>query len=207
MRVDPETETTLLLLNEIEQNEFHSQRSLSSQLGIALGLTIAYIRRCLRKGWIKMSRTPARRYAYYLTPSGFAEKSRLTAEYLARSFHFFRDARAQCLEGLRACECEGRRRVILVGYSELAEIAVFATRECSVTLAGLVAPGYDRQKFHGIRVIEDLEEAPVFDAVLITDISNPQRVFENMKERFDPEIIFTPTLLHISRTATSQPVE
>ena len=45
------------------------------------------------KGLVKMSQVPLNRYAYYLTPQGFAEKSRLTAEYLSVSFNFFRRAR------------------------------------------------------------------------------------------------------------------
>ncbi len=67
MAEDRYTDTTLRLLSEIEQNELGSQRSFSSRLGIAVGLTNAYIKRCLTKGWIKMSRAPAKRYAYYLT--------------------------------------------------------------------------------------------------------------------------------------------
>ena len=43
-----------------------------------------------------MRQVPLNRYAYYLTPQGFAEKSRLTAEYLAASFDFFRRARGDC---------------------------------------------------------------------------------------------------------------
>ena len=45
-----------------------------------------------------MSDAPARRYAYYLTPQGFAEKSRLTVQYLSSPFSFFRLAKS----GLRA---------------------------------------------------------------------------------------------------------
>ena len=63
----------------VEENSQITQRSLASELGIALGLTNAYLKRCVRKGWVKINQAPANRYAYYLTPRGFAEKSRLTA--------------------------------------------------------------------------------------------------------------------------------
>ena len=56
----------------------------------------AYLKRCVKKGLVKVSGAPARRYAYYLTPQGFAEKSRLTVEYLSSSFSFFRQAREDC---------------------------------------------------------------------------------------------------------------
>ena len=99
--VDPESraeaEITLGMLNAVEENSVLTQRSLARELGIALGLANAYLKRCVTKGYIKVTHAPAKRYAYYLTPQGFAEKSRLTAQYLAISFDFFRLARSQCL--------------------------------------------------------------------------------------------------------------
>ena len=44
---------TLGLLDAVHANASISQRSLASELGIALGLTNAYIRRCVRLGLLK----------------------------------------------------------------------------------------------------------------------------------------------------------
>src|SRR6202046_5507378 len=93
-----EARIRLDLLNSVERDGGQSQRRLASELGIALGLVNAYLRRCVKKGLVKVTEAPARRYAYYLTPHGFAEKSRLTVEYLGISFSFFRQARADCAE-------------------------------------------------------------------------------------------------------------
>src|SRR5215467_15671340 len=92
------SEDAILLgvLDAVERDPALTQRSVARELCIALGLANAYLRRCVRKGLIKVSQVPRRRYAYYLTPQGFAEKSRLTASYLAHSFSFFRQARTQC---------------------------------------------------------------------------------------------------------------
>src|SRR5215467_8252347 len=84
------------LLQSVERDGGQSQRRLASELGIALGLVNAYVRRCVKKGLVKVRAAPTRRYAYYLTPQGFAEKSRLTVEYLSHSFSFFRQARVEC---------------------------------------------------------------------------------------------------------------
>ena len=73
----------------IERDNAITQRALAGELGIALGLANAYLRRCVRKGLVKMHQVPINRYAYYLTPQGLSEKSRLTAEYLAVSLDFF----------------------------------------------------------------------------------------------------------------------
>ncbi len=91
-RLDAETEITLGLLNAVHENNSLTQRSIAQELGIALGLTNAYVKRCVKKGFIKVRQIPRNRYAYYLTPQGFAEKSRLSAEYLSQSVRFFRIA-------------------------------------------------------------------------------------------------------------------
>ena len=80
-----EREITLGVLNAIHENAKVTQRSVANDLGIALGLANAYLKRCAKKGLIKIQQIPANRYAYYLTPKGFAEKTRLTTEYLSRS--------------------------------------------------------------------------------------------------------------------------
>ena len=98
------------LLNSIERDSTITQRRLAGDLGIALGLANSYLRRCVRKGLIKMSQVPLNRYSYYLTPQGFAEKSRLTAEYLAVSFNFFRRARNDCAELFEQCAARATAR-------------------------------------------------------------------------------------------------
>src|SRR4051794_31761602 len=76
-----ENDIVLGVLDAIERDPTVTQRSVALELGIALGLANGYLKRCVRKGLIKVRQAPARRYAYYLTPKGFAEKSRLTASY------------------------------------------------------------------------------------------------------------------------------
>jgi DNA-binding MarR family transcriptional regulator len=103
---------TLELLNRIEENSSVTQRSLARELGIALGLANTYLKRCAKKGLIKIQHIPANRYAYYLTPKGFAEKSRLTSEYLRQSFQFFRFARDDIGAIFKRCEANGDRAAV-----------------------------------------------------------------------------------------------
>src|ERR1700727_1195132 len=84
------------LLKSLYSNGARSQRHIAADSDIALGLVNAYLKRSIKKGLVKVSQAPARRYAYYLTPQGFSEKSRLTIEYLSSSFSFFRQAKADC---------------------------------------------------------------------------------------------------------------
>ncbi len=71
-----QTRIVLGLLEYVGRGGEQSQRRLASELGVALGLANAYLKRCVKKGLVKVRQAPARRYAYYLTPRGFAEKSR-----------------------------------------------------------------------------------------------------------------------------------
>ena len=49
------------ILESVERNGGQSQRHLAAELGIALGLVNAYLKRCVRKGLVKVSEAPARR--------------------------------------------------------------------------------------------------------------------------------------------------
>src|SRR6266446_7963781 len=52
----------LSVLTSIERDSAITQRKLAHDLGIALGLANAYLRRCVRKGLVKMRQVPINRY-------------------------------------------------------------------------------------------------------------------------------------------------
>lgn len=194
-----EAELTLRVLDDVEGDRVGSQRSLALRLGIAVGLANAYLRRCVRKGWVKVRQVPARRYAYYLTPQGFAEKSRLTAEYLGYSFSFFRDARAQCVGLLEAARRRGATRILLAGDGDLAEIATLAAREVGVELVGAWAPGCNQASIAGVPVLAELPGETAFDLVLLTDIKAPQESYDLLRRQVGDDRLLVPGLLRVSR--------
>ncbi len=53
------------LLDPVEQDRAHSQRHLASELGIALTLVNASLKRRMKKARVKVQEAPARRYAPY----------------------------------------------------------------------------------------------------------------------------------------------
>lgn len=59
-----DVEIALGVLDAVDRNPSVTQRSVALELGIALGLANAYLKRCVRKGLIKVSEVPARRYVY-----------------------------------------------------------------------------------------------------------------------------------------------
>src|SRR3954447_1226485 len=107
------------LLTSLEADGAQSQRRIAADLGVALGLVNAYLKRAVKKGFVKIGQAPARRYAYYLTPQGFSEKSRLTVQFLSDSFSLFRTARDEYAKILDRAQTLGFKRIVLAGYSDL----------------------------------------------------------------------------------------
>ncbi len=198
--VPSEGEITLGMLDAVHENGDVTQRTLSRELGIALGLTNAYLKRCMRKGLIKVRTVPANRYFYYLTPKGFAEKSRLTAEYLSHSFHFYGRARDQMDGCFADCAERGWSSIVLYGAGELAEIALLCAMRHSIRLVAVIDPAVTEDDFLGLRVHRSLDDADFHDAVLITDLKQPQQSFDAVSRIVTPARTLTLELSRISRT-------
>jgi DNA-binding MarR family transcriptional regulator len=186
------------LLQSVERDGAQSQRKLASDLGIALGLVNAYLKRCVKKGLLKIGQAPARRYAYYLTPHGFAEKSRLTVEYLSDSFSFFRHAREDCAAVLRAAHARGFNRVALAGVSDLAEIATLCALEQGIAIVAVIDAKSVNDKFVGAPVVASLAEiVGGCDAVLVTDLQATREFVAALAEKIGAERVLVPALLGI----------
>ncbi len=198
-----DAEITLGILNAVHANERITQRSVAQDLGIALGLANAYLKRCARKGLIKVSQAPANRYAYYLTPQGFAEKSRLTAEYLSDSFRFFRSARSQCTDALHEAAARRWYRVALYGASELAEVASLCEAP-GVSVVSVIDPGHGQNSFAHLPVVATLDSAGEVDALLLTTLRNPQQAYEELIAKFPAECVLVPSLLRVSTLAETE---
>jgi DNA-binding MarR family transcriptional regulator len=186
------------LLQSVERDGAQSQRKLASDLGIALGLVNAYLKRCVKKGLLKIGQAPARRYAYYLTPHGFAEKSRLTVEYLSDSFSFFRHAREDCAAVLRAAHGRGFNRVALAGVSDLAEIATLCALEQGIAIVAVIDAKSANDKFVGAPVVKSFAAmAGGCDAVLVTDLQATREFVAALAEEIGAERVLVPALLGI----------
>ncbi len=187
------------ILGATEGKDTPSQRSIAIRLGIALGLTNALLKRCVRKGWLKVSQAPARRYAYYLTPKGLREKTRLTAEYLTSSLGFYRRARREYAEALETCQKRGWNKIVLVGATELAEIASIAAREAGMEFVAIIDSGRNTDYFFDIPVAQSLDQVEGPDVVIIADTRDPQARFESYAQILGNERVLTPDMLHVLR--------
>lgn len=193
-----ESGITLGVLNAIHDDANLTQRKVAKDLGIALGLANSYLKRCLKKGLIKVQQAPANRYAYYLTAQGFSEKSRLTAEYLSQGFKFFRQTRNQCNDLFKICEDNGWNRVALHGLTDIAEIAVLCSADFDVEVVAIIDASLVRESYAGRPLIADFVELDGIDAVLITDLDDPKAGYEKMIATLPPDRVLAPTILGVA---------
>lgn len=192
------THAELDFLAAIERGEVVTQMTLRQRIGVSAGMVNALVKRAIGKGHAKVHQAPYKRYAYYLTPRGFAEKSRLVADYLETSLDFFRTARSEYAEILLRVQHIGLKRIALAGRGELTEIAVLAALGECISVDAILDPEANEAERHGIRVIRDLSEASATDAVIITETRSPQATYEQMCAAFDASRVFAPALLRIT---------
>lgn len=191
---------TLEILEAIAQEKDVTQRRLAQRLGVALGLTNSYLTRCTGKGLIKVKQAPANRYLYYLTPKGFAEKSRLTARYLSYSFTFYRRASESCAQAFSECKSRGWRTLVLCGASDLAEIACVRAMEQDLQIAGVVDASGERQRFLGHRVFAEVAACPEADAWVVTDLRDPQATYQALITKLPDQRVVVPLILSVKRS-------
>jgi DNA-binding MarR family transcriptional regulator len=189
---------TVELLDTVAGDQSANQRALARKIGISVGLVNALVHRAVRKGLIKIKGVPAHRYAYYLTPKGLSEKSRLVAEYLDYSLAFFRVARKEYTDIFARCEAAGNKRIVLCGASELTEIATLAFIGLDITAIAVLDFETNQSHVAGLPVIRTVADAGPNDVFVITDGRAPQSTYDRLLSAIDNHRIAAPPFLRIS---------
>jgi DNA-binding Lrp family transcriptional regulator len=173
--MDLEAHRDLKLLEAVEQDSQVTQRGLASQLGIALGLANIYLKRLMRKGYIKCTNVQPNRLSYLITPRGIAEKARLTYEFMDYSLHLYKEVRQHLRAVLQECAAAGSS-VAIYGRGEAAELAYLSLKESGLEPVAIFdADGGDR--FLGMPVRPIAEHAEVhYDLMIVAslDKAGPQ---------------------------------
>ena len=165
-----DTYRSFQLLSEITGDEPLSQRELSRRLGIAVGLVNSYLKNLVAKGYVRVKSFPKNRYAYLLTPTGIAEKSRLACQHLSYFTGLYTVVRQDYLNLFRALEARGIRQVIFCGVDEVAEIAYLSLRETGLALAGVVDESPIAREFFGMRIAPLENAAAATVPVVVTTL-------------------------------------
>ena len=187
---------SLNVLSALTEDNKITQRSLSSKLGIALGLINAYMKRAMDKGLVKIKHVPKNRYLYYLTPKGFTEKAKLTAEYLKTSLTFYRKARIECDKIIYNLKKNGAKKVLLSDKNDLAEIFILSALGTKIKIIGLLGK---KGIFFGLPVFSNYPKSDKVDAIVITSIENVEQRFIDVSKYIDKKKIIVPSFLRNKR--------
>jgi DNA-binding MarR family transcriptional regulator len=168
---------SLQILDELSNNDSLTQRDLSGRLGIALGLVNSYIKNLVAKGYITVKAIPTKRYAYYLTPKGFTEKTKLTYDLLHDYTRVYREARKNLKQLFHDLQENGMKRIVFAGSDEVAEIAYITLQETNIELAGVVDLGSGGALFFGKQVkplghLQDMQ----YDCVVVASYVNRDKI-------------------------------
>src|SRR5579872_5717924 len=202
--MDIEARRELKLLEAVEEDSRITQSSLANRLGIALGLTNIYLKRLVRKGYVKCVNVRSNRISYLITPRGITEKARLTYEFMDYSLHLYSEVRNQLRGALRECAAADSR-VAIYGRGEAAELAYLSLKESGLEPVAIfdldggedflgmpVRPLKEHEAFvYDLMIVATLESSGQQIAALIRDGVPKEKLFPLRREevpRRDPSM-------------------
>ena len=181
--MEPQDFRSLQILEEIDTTHSPSQRYLARKLNISLGLANSFVKRLAKKGYVKIMTIPRNRVKYMLTPQGFAEKSRLTYEFIQHSFSLYKEALKK-FEGLfNELEKRNVRKVVFYGVSDLTEITFVSLKATNIKLVGVVddvKAGTQYLDFT-VRSTSELKNLE-FDSIILTALETKEHMVKKLVE-------------------------
>jgi DNA-binding MarR family transcriptional regulator len=179
--IDVEARRNLQALEAIANDDRITQRTLSDKLGIALGLTNVYLKRLVRKGLVKVvNMQHSNRLRYLLTPTGIAEQTRLTYEFMEYSLYLYGQVRQHLRATLEPYVLENRQRVAVYGTGEAAELAYLSIAELGLELVAVFdAVGAGRFLGQPVRNIDSHRQVE-FDLLVVATLERAGPIEEQL---------------------------
>lgn len=119
---EPLGENEYALIQAIARGPSMTQRELSTDTGLSLGMTNLLIKRLARKGYIKITQLDWKRTQYLLTAKGALEKAVKSYRYSVYTIRIFRQIRDNIRTVLSREYDAGRREFAVVAQDELLEL-------------------------------------------------------------------------------------
>ena len=117
------------IIDEIGKDLNTTQRKISHQIGLSLGMTNLIMKRLIAKGYVKVKGLDRRRVQYILTPRGFTEKVKKTHRYLLRSIETLKKVKEKIQDTVLEYYEKGERNFTILGKGELADIVEMSLRD------------------------------------------------------------------------------
>ena len=110
------------LLSEIAQDSMVTQASLSKRLGIAVGSVNWYIKRLIKRGYVKVSHLDRTRLQYDLTPEGMSVFTERAMQYAKDSLKVYTSFRQKAQKVIAQLRSRDITKVYLEGNDEIMDI-------------------------------------------------------------------------------------
>ena len=147
----------LEILERLEGNGHLTQRDLSKEVGIALGLVNHLLKKMVRKGWIKIRNVDAKKIRYLITPEGAMEKSSLLYKRVESTIHFYLDAKRVIKEKVEHLKGDGVKSVSIYGINHISEVLFIVLKELGLELVCVVDDNMKGEEWFGYTVV-DIDE-------------------------------------------------
>ena len=178
-------ENQLKLLNKVERKGNPTQRIISKELNVALGVANTMIKRFVKKGLLKLNQAPMKRYLYYVTTKGFVEKARLVKEFVHSSLDFYRKAKIEYEKIFLEIKKSKFKSIILTGTGELTEIAILSANITESKNLIIYDKNYTQEKFCGISVVDNIDKFKSNNnkfVFILTQPHNSMRVYKELSK-------------------------
>lgn len=186
----------LNFFNAIEKAEEKTQKTISSEIAVSIGMANALIKKFLKKGLIKVQQAPYKRFVYYLTPKGFSDKVQLVREYINESLGFFRKVRADFNRILINDKSDG---YYLYGVSEICEIAILSAQENNKKIISIIDKNFKGKKYLNYSVTKTNPKNLKKNKILLTSQTSSQDDYFHLIEVFNRDVILVADCLYVSK--------
>ena len=142
-------------LLELKQNPSLTQRSLAHRLNISLGLTNAILQNLIHRGWVKAKKLTGRKILYLITPQGMARATNLIYDRFRETQNYYQYTKELLTSYLTELYNQGKRKVIINGTNQLAEITYLSLLDSPLKLHSIITvdPTLPKKKFLGHEIL------------------------------------------------------
>ncbi|MCK5535109.1 winged helix-turn-helix transcriptional regulator [bacterium] len=122
-------EKELKIINEIDKDLNVTQREISKNSGMSLGITNIILKKLINKGYVKVKQLNKKKVQYFLTPKGFTEKAKKSYYYTLKTMEILKTMKLKIQAVVLKEYKKGHIKFIIYGKGELAWLVEIAIRD------------------------------------------------------------------------------
>lgn len=165
---------SLSVLEALEKDQNLSQRGIARATGMNLATVNYCLKRLADKGFVKLKNVSRSRnklrYLYIITPEGIWEKSRLTYNFIKKTYRQFRDLEERVESDLKQISNIGSGRITICGTGEVSEMLLRILKHLEgLQVVGVVdVNGGGQLGDYAVQPLEVLKDLD-FDLLILSD--------------------------------------